>query len=232
MNIREGMRRLGLVAGVLGASAGAVVAYTQLQPILAQRTQHKAFRSLVTSVVVQKELEFLKRESVSHRLPPGAKPLMPGPDEHVVNPAPPGEQQIEFNGVIHLFPPDATDTEIQEALSTKATPVDLSSLSGEQLSIYRDLLKKKHERQGTQVYRLHNDRGVDEVTTEGPRRQNVFEQATALNGSAEGWKVNDGGVRAIHFSPSTDEKVHSRWAGEISAADISDIEANDGHKAY
>lgn len=41
MNIREGMRRLALVAGVLGASAGAVVAYIQLQAVLEQRQASK-----------------------------------------------------------------------------------------------------------------------------------------------------------------------------------------------
>jgi hypothetical protein len=59
MNVREGMRRLGLVAGFLGASAGAVVAYIQLQPLLARRAQYRTFQTLVSSPVVQKKIESL-----------------------------------------------------------------------------------------------------------------------------------------------------------------------------
>ncbi len=33
MNVREGMRRVRLVAGVLGSGVGTFLAYTQLQPI-------------------------------------------------------------------------------------------------------------------------------------------------------------------------------------------------------
>lgn len=48
MNIREGMRRLALVAGVLGACGGAVVSYVQLQSLLRLQAEYKA---------VQKEIE-------------------------------------------------------------------------------------------------------------------------------------------------------------------------------
>jgi hypothetical protein len=60
MNVREGMRRLALVAGVLGAGAGAIASYVRAQPLLAQRAQYKAFQTLVSSAVVQRELELLK----------------------------------------------------------------------------------------------------------------------------------------------------------------------------
>ncbi len=54
------MRRLGLVAGFVGAIACAFVSYTHLKPLLAQRSQNKRFDSLVLSHGVQKEIEFLK----------------------------------------------------------------------------------------------------------------------------------------------------------------------------
>jgi hypothetical protein len=115
MNVKEGMRRLGLVVGTLGATAGAVVSYTNLQPLLIQRGQYRAFQSLVSSSVVQKEVEFLKRDSVKHRLPSGAKPILPEPRDNYAN-MPPGTQRIEFNGVVNDFPPDFTDAEIKKAL--------------------------------------------------------------------------------------------------------------------
>ena len=79
MNISEGMRRLGLVAGALGCGAGAVVSYMQLQPLLAQRAQYRTFQSLVSSPVVQNEIKFLRSNSVEQQLPPGAKPITPPP---------------------------------------------------------------------------------------------------------------------------------------------------------
>ena len=70
MNIKEGVRRLGLVVGVLGASAGAVVAYTRLQPLLTQRAQWKAFQSLVSCAAVQKEIAFLKKDAAKRQFAP------------------------------------------------------------------------------------------------------------------------------------------------------------------
>jgi hypothetical protein len=61
MNVREGMRRLGLVVGVLGAGAGAVGGYIKLQPLLAQRGQYERFQVLVSAPTVQKEVELLEK---------------------------------------------------------------------------------------------------------------------------------------------------------------------------
>lgn len=71
MNVREGMRRLGLVLGVLGASAGAFVAYDQLPPLLVRRAQYRTFQSLVTSRIVQQEVESSKKKAFG---PPTAEP--------------------------------------------------------------------------------------------------------------------------------------------------------------
>lgn len=51
------MRRLGLVAGVLGAFAGVGVSYIQMQPLLAQRVQYNTFQSLVSSPAVREALD-------------------------------------------------------------------------------------------------------------------------------------------------------------------------------
>jgi hypothetical protein len=94
MNVTEGMRRLGLVVGVLGCSTGAVVAYTQLQSLLAQRGQYKSFQALVSSPTVKKEIDRMKG---------GTKDLPPPPAGYtLVTPAP----QIP-----ETLPPDFFDWE-------------------------------------------------------------------------------------------------------------------------
>jgi hypothetical protein len=57
-----------------------------------------------------------------------------------------------------------------------------------------------------------------------------YAETTALAGGAAGWRVDTGGVKAIYFggSKSTDEHVASRWAGHVSADDISYVETNGG----
>jgi hypothetical protein len=60
MNAKEGMRRLGLVAGVLGACVGSYISYELLHPLLEQRHQHKEFQSLASSPVVRRAVLFLK----------------------------------------------------------------------------------------------------------------------------------------------------------------------------
>jgi hypothetical protein len=166
MNVREGMRRLGLVVGVLGAGAGTVVAYTQLQSRLAERAQYKTFQSLVSSTVVQKEIGFLKRNPV--------KPGAPN-QQQSQQPEPAGGDWFQRNAPKPFVPPRPDQWE-------------------------------------------------------GPAPD--YSQIAALVGSSNGWKVNKGGVRAIHFWGSTQEKVNSRLAGDVSAADISDIETDDGQKVY
>lgn len=60
MNAKEGMRRVGLVAGVLGACVGSYVSYTYSVALLDQRHQHEEFQSLASSPVVRKAVLFLK----------------------------------------------------------------------------------------------------------------------------------------------------------------------------
>jgi hypothetical protein len=60
MNFREGMRRLALVAGALGAVAGCFVSYLQVSELTAKRERHKEFQMLLSAPAVQKELKLLK----------------------------------------------------------------------------------------------------------------------------------------------------------------------------
>jgi hypothetical protein len=53
MNVKEGMRRLALLVGVLGATLGCFASYVVLRDALAARARHKAFELLATSDVVQ-----------------------------------------------------------------------------------------------------------------------------------------------------------------------------------
>lgn len=55
MNLSEGMRRLALLLGVVGAISAGFVGYMQLQTDLSQRAQHKRFEQLANSDVVQQE---------------------------------------------------------------------------------------------------------------------------------------------------------------------------------
>ncbi len=171
MNVREGMRRVGLVAGVLGGIAGALAAYTQLQPLLAQRGQYKAFQVLVSSPTVSKEIEYL-RASIRDQplLPPGATPVLPVPT---------GGDWFQRN-----------------APNSKAVSPPVSS-------------------------------------PQATARDKDLDLLAALCGSTDGWKINKGGVRAIGFWGTTnEEKMKSRLAGNVTAADISDIETDDGQKLH
>lgn len=57
MNAREGMRRLGIVLGILGGIAGGFFGYTDVQNVW---TSHRKFESLLASPTVQKAAEAAK----------------------------------------------------------------------------------------------------------------------------------------------------------------------------
>lgn len=54
MNLREGLRRVGLTLGVTGAAATALYAIEPFQKLVTQRTNHLRFESLVNSVLMRK----------------------------------------------------------------------------------------------------------------------------------------------------------------------------------
>lgn len=62
MNFNQGMRRLAVFAGILGAIAGGFHAYKELQDIPAERFQHKVFEELAASDDVTKEQTRLRAE--------------------------------------------------------------------------------------------------------------------------------------------------------------------------
>jgi hypothetical protein len=53
MNFDQGMRRLAILAGVLGATAGGAHSYKVLRTVPSERYQHKVFESLAASDVVK-----------------------------------------------------------------------------------------------------------------------------------------------------------------------------------
>src|ERR1019366_7538482 len=60
MDFKEGMRRLALVAGIVGACVGAYVSYLQIGSLVSQRTRHDSFLSLINTPAVQKDIQLLK----------------------------------------------------------------------------------------------------------------------------------------------------------------------------
>jgi hypothetical protein len=54
MNFREGFRRTGILLGILGACAGAVLTYATAPPAWRAWREHKKFESLLTTTTVRK----------------------------------------------------------------------------------------------------------------------------------------------------------------------------------
>jgi hypothetical protein len=62
MNFDQGMRRLAIFAGTLGAIAGGICAYKVLRFVPSERYQHKVFEKLAASDVVKREKSLLLSE--------------------------------------------------------------------------------------------------------------------------------------------------------------------------
>jgi hypothetical protein len=65
MNFGEGMRRLALFIGALGAIAGCLASYVSLRDTLEKRARYNTFRSLAASDVVQQARKSLQEERES-----------------------------------------------------------------------------------------------------------------------------------------------------------------------
>jgi len=122
LNVSEGMRRLGLVAGALGACAGALVAYVQLQPLLKERAEYKSFHSLVSSPVVAKEVAFLRSATAGKRDRFGGVPVQPD------------------RASLKAWDENGKPIQPRVKLPPRKT---LANLSNEQLEAYRSLLEQK-----------------------------------------------------------------------------------------
>jgi hypothetical protein len=60
MNINEGVRRLAIFAGVLGAVAGGFYAHKDLRYVSSERYQHRVFEKLAASDVVKRDQSILR----------------------------------------------------------------------------------------------------------------------------------------------------------------------------
>lgn len=59
VNLNQGMRRLAIFAGVLGAVAGGFYAHKNLRNVLSERYQHRVFEKLAASEIVKQERALL-----------------------------------------------------------------------------------------------------------------------------------------------------------------------------
>jgi MgtE-like protein len=96
MNVKEGMRRLALVVGVVGAALGGFAAYAYLRDAIAARARYKSFELLATSDVVQQE----RTSWLLARLPPSYAPsseitkdTTPGQAIEILRALPEGKQR-------------------------------------------------------------------------------------------------------------------------------------------
>lgn len=175
MNVKEGMRRLGLVAGLLGAAGGAFLSYIQLRPLLAQRAQSRTFKMLVSSPVVTQELEDLNANRAAAT---ATSPWLAGPILST---------EINRGGIraIHFGPwvgyrgvdPSGRKTGKYRIETDKGTyevettaPVDLSKLSDEQLEAYRRVLsaKQKQHYSANDVIEIETEDGNTVHRTDPP----------------------------------------------------------------
>lgn len=71
MNAKEGMRRLGLLLGVVGAVSGAFVSYIDLHDTISARSRYRVYDSLVKSDLVQ---QYRNNHFPRGSVPPGYNP--------------------------------------------------------------------------------------------------------------------------------------------------------------
>lgn len=62
MNFKEGLRRIGLAAGVIGACLGLFTSYLHGTDIHYQRERHSRFETLLNSPAVQRDICFLTKD--------------------------------------------------------------------------------------------------------------------------------------------------------------------------
>jgi hypothetical protein len=117
MNMREGMRRVGIVLGALGCVAGGAIGYWDLQNVWSSHTRFERLQALPVMLDVNAAIKDY-RDSLAKQhehetftdlrplppLPPGATPYPPGfvPDKGIP-PLPPGATQ-EPPGTVTITP--------------------------------------------------------------------------------------------------------------------------------
>jgi hypothetical protein len=74
MNVREGMRRLGITLGFLGGTAGAFAGFTHAKDLWNTRSAYKRFESLAASPAIRKERkelwEAMQKDWFTRHAPP------------------------------------------------------------------------------------------------------------------------------------------------------------------
>lgn len=75
MNVMEGMRRLALLLGVVGAIFGGIFSYVEFQNLLNQKARHDRFEQLANSDVVQRERKAMSESEgrILFRAPDGTE---------------------------------------------------------------------------------------------------------------------------------------------------------------
>ena len=218
MNAKEGMRRVGLVAGVLGACVGSYVSYTYSVALLEQRHQHEEFQSLASSPVVRQEVLFLKNNlslSKAAKTPRDASakdPLHKAPEKVLADDDPnnpfnaskPGtpatpRPQDEFDAALKKPEPDEFDKILAKSdKSDKTKPGEIPS----------------------PVSAAGTEPSADPVV-ENASVADAFQKADdavdAIGGGSKGWRIDEGGIKKIYFRPD----------GELKA-----IEKDDGVTVY
>src|ERR1017187_8125646 len=103
MNVKEGMRRLGLLLGVCGGILGGCLAYGDAAKVWENHAAHRRFLSLLASPTMQKVARAVPDKGTI-----GSKATTTAVGRTVL-----------MDGVTHHFPADATDDEIRQALSSE-----------------------------------------------------------------------------------------------------------------
>jgi hypothetical protein len=171
VNLREGMRRVGLVLGAMGFCAGVFGGYLYIEPVLRQRSEANRFYALLSSSVVRREIEVVKLrkdELTKEKKAPGAQDEFTPADQwekYAVPPAPhSANKAIRVPPGYTLDPP--TQQKDPSATGTQGfAPPPLSSYEGPATSD-----------------------SFDRLTA-----------IAALCGGTDGWMVLNREIRAIHF---------------------------------
>ncbi len=195
---------MGLAAGVLGACAGAVVAYIQLQPLLEQRAQYKTFQSLVTSGAVQKEVESLRTT-----LAQGCTKCRTDPKTGVTLDM--GTYQPIPQGAT-IGQPQSQPIDISAGLVPKAEPRPRPK--GQKLSIVSTEPIRDRSAQTGQ----YTGADLAQVPPPATLPASWFDEVAAVCGDVKGWNVNRDGIKTIYFngkscaSPATSAPTVGPWA--------------------
>lgn len=198
MNAREGMRRLAFVLGVAGSLTGAVFGYQNARDVWNARSAHKRFESLVTTPAIQKDLKKVvdtiqkgRSENLWFPIPQNQKslPQSLSPEEILPSLSPeellqgqvapekppehqklPEEERKKLDSIVdRMIDRGEPRDKIQNAVDQYKKAYVLSTLSDEQLQVYKNLLENtpSGERQKLARFdRKADGDGIDQFTVD------------------------------------------------------------------